>query len=345
MLEQYIAHDYLRFVVILIGGFILLRIFIFLIEKVVLKLTIKTKTKLDDLLVKKTSKPITFLILMIVLRVALNEVFLGEKFGDILNKIVMSIIILAIFIVAYSVFFLVINRGWKKLRKGEDKGKNQGMFHLLEGTLKVVFVVAIFLIILQFWGVAIGPLLAGIGIGGIAIAFALQSSLGNIFGGISIILDDSIRVGDLVNLADGVSGKILKIGLRSTKIMTFDNEVIIIPNGKLADSNIHNVAKPEPKSRVVIPFSVAYGSDIGKVKKLILIEIKKITGYIEDPEPVVRFLKMADSGLEFKAYFFVDTFENRFNAIDEANTRIYNALNGAKISIPFPQVDVHLKRK
>lgn len=344
MLEQYITHDYLRFVIILIGGFFLLWIITFVLEKIILKLTFKTKTKLDDILVKKLSKPLTFLVLMIVLRIALNELILGEKLGDILNKIVFSFIILAIFIVVYLVFFLVINKSWKKINKGQDKGKSQGIFHLLEGTLKVVFVIVIFLIILQFWGVAIGPLLAGIGIGGIAIAFALQSSLSNIFGGVSIILDDSVRVGDLVNLTDGVSGKILKIGLRSTKIMTFDNEIIIVPNGKLAESNIHNIAKPEPKSRVVIPFGVAYGSDIEKVRKIVMEEIKKIIGFIDDPEPVVRFIEMANSSLNFKAYFFVDSFEKRFNAIDEANTKIYNALNKAKISIPFPQVDVHLKK-
>ena len=126
--------------------------------------------------------------------------------------------------------------------------------------------------------------------------------------------------------------------------MTFDNEIIIVPNGKLAESNIHNIAKPEPKSRVVIPFGVAYGSDIEKVRKIVMEEIKKIIGFIDDPEPVVRFIEMANSSLNFKAYFFVDSFEKRFNAIDEANTKIYNALNKAKISIPFPQVDVHLKK-
>ena len=344
MLEQYIAHDYLRFVVVLLGGFFVLRLFIFILEKLVLKLTVKTKTKLDDLLVKKLSKPLTFLVLMIVLRVSLNELIFGEKLGDILNKIVLSLIILAIFIVAYMVFFLIMNRGWKKFNKDQDKGKNQGMFHLLEGILKVVFVICIFLIVLSLWGVAIGPFLAGIGIGGIAIAFALQSSLANIFGGVSLILDDSVRVGDLVNLEGGVSGKILKIGLRSTKVMTFDNEVVIVPNGKLADSNIHNVAKPEPKSRVVIPFSVAYGSNIEKVRTLVLQELKKIKGFTKDPEPTVRFLEMGNSSLNFKAYFFVESFEQRFDAIHEANTRIYNALNRAKISIPFPQMDVHLKK-
>ena len=177
-----------------------------------------------------------------------------------------------------------------------------------------------------------------------AIAFAMQESLSNIFGGISIILDKSIRIGDLITLDDKTTGKILKIGLRSTRIKTFDNEAIIIPNSKLANGNIHNIAQPEPKLRVVIPFGVAYGSDINKVKRLVLLEIKKVKHFVDDPEPSVKFLEMADSSLNFKAFFFVDSFENRFGAIDEANTRIYNALNKAKIEIPFPQVDVHLKK-
>ncbi|MCA9487480.1 MAG: mechanosensitive ion channel family protein [Nanoarchaeota archaeon] len=345
MLENLIVNDYLRFVILLVGGFIVLRVFVWIIQKVFAKLTEKTKTDLDDLILKKTSKPLTFLVFVIVLRVAIEELTFGANMDDIINKALFSLIIVGIFLVVYAIFFLVINRGWKKIsEKNRSKGKNEGLFHLLMGTLKVVFVIAIFLVILNYWGVEIGPLLAGIGIGGIAIAFALQSSLSNVFGGVSIILDESVRVGDLVTLSDGPTGQIMKIGLRSTKIKTFDNEVIIVPNGKLADSNIHNIAQPEPKSRVVIPFGVAYGSDIEKVKKVVLAEIKKVENFIEEPAPSVRFLEMADSSLNFKAYFFVNSFENRFAAIDEANTRIYNALNKAKIEIPFPQMDVHVKK-
>ena len=219
------------------------------------------------------------------------------------------------------------------------------MFHLLEGLLKVIIFIAAFLSLLSFWGLEIGPLLAGIGIGGIAIAFALQSTLGNLLGGLSIILDKSVQVGDLVSLDNGaVYGKILKINLRSTKVQTFDNEIIIVPNSKLAENNIQNLAQPEPKSRVVVPFGVAYGSDIEKVKKIVLKEINTIANLVNVPEPTVKFLEMANSSLNFKAYFFVDSFENKFGALDEANTKIYNALNKNGISIPFPQMDVHLKK-
>jgi potassium-dependent mechanosensitive channel len=149
-----------------------------------------------------------------------------------------------------------------------------------------------------------------------------------------------------VSLDNGaVYGKIMKINLRSTKVQTFNNEIIIVPNSKLAENNIENLAQPEPKSRVVVPFGVAYGSDIEKVKKIVLKEINSVKNIVNEPEPTVKFLEMANSSLNFKAYFFVDSFENKFGALDEANTKIYNALNKNKISIPFPQMDVHLKKK
>jgi MscS family membrane protein len=200
------------------------------------------------------------------------------------------------------------------------------------------------LYVLDIYGIEIVPLIGALGIAGLAVALALQPTLGNIFSGASMVIDKSIGVGDLVYLDSQTKGKVLKIGLRSTKILTFDNELIIIPNSNLAESMIQNVALPEPKSRVVIPFSVAYGSDIEKVKKIVLKEIRSVKNVVFDPEPLVRFLEMGESSLNFKAYFYVDSYTNRFQAIDEANTKIYNALNKNKINIPFPQLDVHLKR-
>ncbi len=343
MLENYIQDDYVRFVVLLVLGFVILRVFIWIIEKVVVKLTVKTKSDLDDILIKKTSRPLTFLVFFIVLKFAVAELMLQESVQIVLDKIIFSFILIFIFAIAYRVFFLILNRSLTKNSRKSKKG-NEGLFNLLEGTLKVILIIAGFLALLSYWNVEITPLLAGLGIGGIAIAFALQSSLANVFGGVAIILDKSVNVGDLVKLGDGTSGKIMMISLRSTRIKTFDNEMIIVPNSQLANGTIHNVAQPEPKSRVVVPFGVAYGSEIEKVKKIVLNEIKKIKGFVDNPEPSVKFLEMADSSLNFKAYFFVDTFENRFAAIDEANTRIYNALNKAKIEIPFPQMDVNLKK-
>ena len=222
---------------------------------------------------------------------------------------------------------------------------DDNIISLVHGSVKAALFALGVIYILDIWGVEIGPFLAGLGIAGIAIALALQPILSNIFSGISVILDKSVRVNDLIYLGTDAKGKILKVGLRSTKIRTFDNELIIVPNNKLADSMIQNVALPDPKTRATVPFGVAYGSDVDKVKKIVLKELKTISDLDESEDITIRFVEMGDSSLNFKAYFYVDSFDNKWKAIDEANTKIYNALNKNGISIPFPQMDVHLKKK
>ena len=322
---------------------VVIGILAFVLKKIFLKITLKTKTDLDDLLVQKLNKPILVLLFLTGLRFSLERISI-EGSLDTLFGIVSSFIVIGVIYFFYVIFDLSFSRAWIRLAKKTKRKPNDALIQLTNISLKIVLVILGLIYILNLWGVEVAPLLAGVGIGGIAIAFALQNSLGNIFGGISIILDKSIRVGDFLTLENGTSGKVTQVGLRSTKILTRDNESLIVPNSKLSESIIHNVAMPEPKSRVIVPFSVAYGSDIEQVKKIVMNEIKKIEWFVGDLAPFVRFIEMGDSSLKFKTYFFVSSFDVKLDATDEANTRIYNALNKAGIEIPFPQMDVRLKK-
>ena len=335
---------YVRALIYLVIWFAILKISVFIIEKVFMALTIKTKTDLDDLIIAKINKPLTLIVLFIGLKISLNELPFSDLILGNIHTIISSIIGIIVIHIIYSIFNLIFSRTWRKLAKKAKTKPNDAMIQLTSGALKALLIVLGIIYILSIWGIEIGPLLTGLGIGGIAIAFALQSSLANVFSGISIILDKSINVGDLVNLDGGASGKIVKIGLRATQVKTYDNEIVIVPNSKLADGYIHNVAQPEPKTRLVVPFGVAYGSDVDKVKKIILKEIKKVSNICSAPAPSIKFVEMGDSSLNFKVYFFVETFDVKLSALDDANTRIYNALNRAGIEIPFPQLDVNLKK-
>ena len=348
MLEQFISNytnnAYIISLLYLVIWFIILRIGVFVIEKIVLKLTLRTKTNLDDLIIEKSSKPLTSIIFLVGIKITLDKLPWAENTINAVNLVMNSLIAITLLYLIYAVFNLSFTRVIRGVAKKTKGNHNEALLQLTKSTLQVILVLTGVIYILQMWGFDVGTVLAGIGVAGIAIAFALQESLSNIFGGISIILDKSVNVGDLVNLDDGTAGKISKIGIRSTKVQTFDNEVVIVPNSKLANSNIKNIAQPEPKSRVVIPFSVAYGTDIEKVRKIVMKEIQSITGFTPETQVSVRFIEMGESSLNFKAYFFVSSYEQRFNAIDEANTKIYNALNKNKIEIPFPQMDVHLRK-
>ncbi len=344
MLEQYIPNDYLRAFVILAAVFLLTRLLVYVIEKFIVAFTKKTKTDLDDRIINSGSKPLTAIAFLIGLRIALIELPFSERMLTISSDIIYSFIIVAASFLIYGIINALFIVSWKKFTAHTESDIDDSLSSLVHGLLKAMFVVLTLIYILDVWGIEIGPFLAGLGIGGLAIAFALQSSLGNIFGGVSMILDKSVKMGDIVILDDGSAGTVQHVGIRSTKLVTFDNDVVVVPNGKLAESRIQNINQPDPKQRVVVPFSVAYGSDIDKVKKIVMAEIKKVNHFIKEPEPSVKFLEMADSGLNFKAYFYVDSFKYKYTALDEANTKIYNALNKNKIEIPFPQMDVRMRK-
>jgi small-conductance mechanosensitive channel len=340
-----IENQYLDAFVFFFIVFLGLRIVFFILEKVILKVTVRTKTNLDDLIMKKSSFPITAILFFVAVRLTLKGVALAESTLNVLYHVVDSFIVIFVSVLIYALVDVVLIYGIKKAASRTKSNLDDTLASLVHSVMKVGLFVVIVLYILGVWGLEILPLLGAVGVAGIAIALALQPVLSNIFSGASVILDKTVGVGDLIYLDNNTKGKIVKIGLRSTKIITFDNELIIVPNNKLADGIVQNVALPEPKSRVVIPFGVEYGSDIEKVKKLVLNEIRKIENVIlDDPEPSISFRRMGDSALLFKAYFYVDDYGDRFNAVNDANTRIYNALNKAKIGIPFPQLDVHLKK-
>ncbi len=211
--------------------------------------------------------------------------------------------------------------------------------------MKVVFTIIGIIWMLYLWGIDITPYLAGVGISGIILGLALQDSLKNILGGISVLLDKTFQVGDKVALESGEVGTINDIGLRSTKMITFDNEVIYVPNGYMANSRIRNYTRPDPKIRVRVEFGVEYGSDVDKVKKIVAETIKRMEKVLEKPAPSVQFMSMGDFALKFRVVFWVPHWDNEFPKKVEATEKIYNALNAAKIGIPFPTQTVFLKNK
>ena len=183
--------------------------------------------------------------------------------------------------------------------------------------------------------------MGSLGVAGIAFAFALQETLKNLFGGIQLILDKNFKKGDIIELSSGTSGKIHEITLRSTRIKTWDNKLVIIPNGVMANDVITNITQPDKSRRVTVMFGVDYGSDPDYVKKICLQEIKTVKSVEkENPAPRVIFKSMGDSALIFQANYWVKDLNNYIDAREDGTTKIYERLNNAGIGIPFPQMTV-----
>ncbi len=345
-------NEYLRAVALLVIFFIGAKIFVFICQKYILHLTRKTKTEIDDLIVKRTSKPISVFLFLLGLRIALIPLNLGIILGmnvkTILINLTISAIIVIITIIVMIVLDIIIDQWGKNFAKKTQSEVDDNLVALFHKISRIILGIIGFLIVLSAWGVKIGPLLASLGIAGVAVAFALQNSLSNIFGGMSLILDKNIKVGDAIMLDADTKGTIIDVGLRSTKIRTFDNEMLIIPNGKLADSKIINFVLPEPVLRTTVDFGVQYGSNVEEVKKIVLDSIKPIKNIIrtdKEKEPVVMLMEMGDFALKFKLFFWVSTFQERANIKEQATVLVYDALNKAKIGIPFPTRTVYIKNQ
>ncbi|MBD3309588.1 mechanosensitive ion channel, partial [Candidatus Woesearchaeota archaeon] len=264
---QYFGNRYVAGAMIFAAFFVISRLSVWITEKIVLALASRTKTKLDELIIAKINRPISFILLFLGIRLGLIACKLSQGWVNISDKILVSLIFVLVAYIVVGVINILLEQWGKRWAQNTMSKVDDHVISLLQRSVNLLFFVVAFLLVLDAWGIEIGPLLASLGIAGVAVAFALQTTLGNIFGGISLIVDRSIKVGDTIQTEDGTFGSVIDVGLRSTRIRTWDNEVVIVPNGKLANATIQNYVLPEPSARVVVPFGVAYGSDVEKVKK------------------------------------------------------------------------------
>jgi MscS family membrane protein len=218
---------------------------------------------------------------------------------------------------------------------------------LLELVIRYVIWFAALMAILKVFNIDVTPLLAGAGIAGIAIALAAQDIISNFFGGAIITVDKPFKVGDRIRI-DTYYGDVISVGTRSTRIKTLDNEIITIPNNKMTTSSIINYSEPDPRLRMTIPISVAYGTDPLKVKEILLEiaqeAIKNNDYLIEDPAPSAFFVEFADSSLNFIVRVWTRHVVSAEKVKDAINCRITERFAKEGIEIPFPQMDVHTKK-
>ncbi len=215
---------------------------------------------------------------------------------------------------------------------------------LVQGVVKLLILVLAFALILSQWGVHVGPLIAGLGIAGLAIGLALQGTMANIISGISLILDETYNVGDVVKLDTGEIGEVIHIGLRSTKILTEDQQLMTLPNSTIANSKLINYSLPTPNLRIVLDVGVAYGSRVDKVRKVLLGSLKGVEEISDRPAPVVHFKEMGESSINFQLKFFIDDYRDRHEVRSEALRRVYENLQLAGIEIPYPTRSVYVKK-
>ncbi|KUK13147.1 MAG: hypothetical protein PWQ16_1112 [bacterium] len=204
------------------------------------------------------------------------------------------------------------------------------------------------LIILQSLGIAISPIIAGLGIGGLAVALALQDTLSNFFAGLHIILTKQIRPGDYVKLDGGDEGYVVDITWRNTTIRELPNNLIIIPNSKLAQARVKNYYLPSKDMAVLVQVGVSYDSDLDKVERVTIDVAKEVMrevpGGVPDFEPFIRYHTFADFSINFTVILRAKEFVDQYLIKHEFVKRLHRRYREEGIVIPFPIRTVFLEK-
>ncbi|MFJ8105822.1 mechanosensitive ion channel family protein [Streptomyces sp. NPDC096132] len=212
-----------------------------------------------------------------------------------------------------------------------------------------VLVLAIgFLVMLQSLGISIAPMLTALGVGGLAVALALQDTLANLFAGIHILASKTVQPGDYIKLSSGEEGYVEDINWRQTTVRALSNNLIVIPNGQLAKANMTNFMRPEQELTILVQVGVAYDSDLEHVEQVtmdVVAEVMtEITGAVPDHEPAVRFHTFGDSRIGFTVILGVGEFSDQYRIKHEFIKRLHKRYRAEGIRIPAPARNVSLQQ-
>ncbi len=315
-------------------------------EKIILmslmKAAKKTKWKGDDILIDSFKGLIMFWIFVAGFYFATRKLPFENDFFELLYKVIVSI-----YIISCSILSVRIIVGFIKLKTFENKGLITSSSIIVNITKVIVYLLGI-LVILQTLGISITPILTALGVGGLAVALALQDTLSNLFSGIQVIASQQVKTGDFIKLDSGDEGFIHDITWRNTIIKTISNNLIIVPNFKIASATITNYFLPDSESSVTVDVGVSYESNLKQVEEITIQVAKKtmmtIEGGVKEFEPFIRYHTFADSSINFTVIIRAKEYRYSFLIKHEFIKALHEEFKLNDIEIPFPIRTVVLKK-
>lgn len=301
----------------------------------------KTETELDDIIIKSIKGPSVFWCIAVGIYAGVIVSDMPERYVHYFTRAIDVLVILSVTLalsdLAGRIFRYYVARAALPI-------PGTGLAH---GLIKGVILLLGFVTILHSIGVSITPILTALGVGGLAVALALQDTLANLFAGIHILMERPIRVGDFIKLETGQEGQVTDIGWRSTKIRMQPNNVVVIPNSKLSHSTLVNYSMPEQRMAVQIPIPVGYDVDPDMAESVILDTALKavgeVPGLLAEPAPRVMLVPgFGENSLDYTLVCQIREFPDQYPVQHELRKRLLKRFREEGISMPYPQRTIHI---
>ncbi|HSG24887.1 MAG TPA: mechanosensitive ion channel family protein [Anaerolineales bacterium] len=328
---------------IIAAAFILARpLLTFLLDKIFARITGLTKSTLDNKLLDAARPPLYWLVIMLTAEAALKRLdFLTADYDVQISNVTFLLYSLLVTVTLWRVITTIANWYSSEIAAKTETPIDDQMVPFVRRILLIVLAVIMGIVVLGYFEIEISGLVTTLGIGSLAVALAAQAALSDTISGFIIMIDRPFRIGDRIEILElDTWGDVEDIGLRSTRIRTRDNRMVIVPNSVISKSLVVNYAFPNTDYRIEIHVGVAYDTDIEAARKVLVDAVRQVEG-VEAQKPVeALFLEFGDSALIFRVRWWLDSYVDTRRMFDKVNTSMYNALKQAGIVMPFPQREV-----
>jgi MscS family membrane protein len=300
------------------------------------KLAAFTKTELDDRILNRAIPSISLMLNVLGLFLAIRSLPLHEKFVSITSGLLFVTLVIILFNLLYHSIGELIKWYIDGSQDGSDAALKRNMLPMVEKLTMLFLMGAGLIVILKHFNYDIFSLVTALGIGSLAIGMAAKDTLAHMISGFTLMLDRPFDIGDRIKLANGQIGDVIDIGLRSTKIQGLDTTVMIIPNSDLCNSTVINMVRPTAVIQGRISVGVSYGSDIDRVKALLLALADSNPEVVKTPAAEVLFTSFGDSALNMLFIFWVNEPGRLGQVTDQLNCSILRCFRENNIQIPYP---------
>ncbi len=311
----------------------------FIVRKVILGIAGRTKSEVDDIIVRKIHTPLMFLLTSSGIVCSMKALALSDSADLVMHRIYYSVAVLSIVWGAHRVITVLDEAFKNSVKIGSLDGL---MVDLIRRVLKIaLWVIAVIFIAQNIFRLNVSTLLAGVGVIGLAVAFAAQNTIANIFGAITIILDKPFTIGDRIQLGGGLSGTVESVGLRSTCLRTLDGTLWYVPNRQIADSALENFAK-RPVLKYAFSIGLTYDTEPAKIRRAIeilheILDVNPLFDMANQP-PKIWFTDLKDWSLNISVTLWFQTLDwgAMQDARQEINMAILDRFNAEGINFAFP---------
>jgi MscS family membrane protein len=229
------------------------------------------------------------------------------------------------------------------LQKQGRLGEIEPILTLFVRVGRVVAAVIALTILLSHFGINVTAFAAALGLGGLAISLAARDTIADAIAGFIILVDRPFRIGDRVEIQGvGTWGDVVDIGLRTTRIRTRDNRMVIVPNSTIGTNQVINYSYPDPRYRIETHVGIAYGSDIETARRVIIEAVRQVDGVLADKPVDALYVEMGDSAMIFRVRWWIESYRDTRRMFDKVHTVLQHALNDAGIESPFPTQAINL---